>query len=443
MSAEGRVRELEHLLEQRDRQIEAVHKITTALSARTDLGELLQETLRVSLECVSANAGSIILYDPEKDKLVFRYVVGEKADELVGFEMAPDEGLCGQAFRSGETIISEDVTQDKQHAAEVGERIAYQTRNMVTVPLKSVEGKPLGVMQVLNRDEGMFDEHDCEVLAILSAQAATALETHRLYEEARLAVVVNLLGDISHDIKNMITPVQTCAETLDYMLKDMFEGLDAALAEAGDNAVLREKAEAAMAAVREFYPEATEMFLDGAAAVQDRVREIADCVKGIVAEPQFEPTNVNDVILKVVKPLEIVAERRGVKLVTDDLGELPECMADQKQLYNAIYNLVNNAIPETPEGGQVAVRTWAEDDGEFEGGTIFIQVADTGRGMPEAVRAKLFTEDAVSTKPGGTGLGTRIVKNVVEAHGGKISVESQEGHGSTFTMRLPRVGPRQ
>ncbi|MFQ5811374.1 MAG: ATP-binding protein, partial [Armatimonadota bacterium] len=95
-------------------------------------------------------------------------------------------------------------------------------------------------------------------------------------------------------------------------------------------------------------------------------------------------------------------------------------------------------IPETPAGGSVIVRTSVQPDGEFpDGGYVLIEVADTGGGMPEHVRERLFTDDVVSTKPGGTGLGTRIVKNVVDAHGGTISVESTEGVGTTFFLKLP------
>jgi signal transduction histidine kinase len=72
---------------------------------------------------------------------------------------------------------------------------------------------------------------------------------------------------------------------------------------------------------------------------------------------------------------------------------------------------------------------------------MLIEVADTGRGMPQWVKERLFTDRVVSTKPGGTGLGTRIVKNVVDAHGGTISVESEEGKGTTFYIKLPVEPP--
>jgi len=70
-----------------------------------------------------------------------------------------------------------------------------------------------------------------------------------------------------------------------------------------------------------------------------------------------------------------------------------------------------------------------------------LTVADTGRGMPPEVRDSLFTSGTISRKPGGTGLGTGIVKDVVDVHGGQIAVESKEGGGTTFVIRLPMHPP--
>jgi signal transduction histidine kinase len=421
------------------RQLDAVHTISSALSSIVDLDEMLRETLEVSLRTVGANAGSLYLYDPETDEVVFRYVVGDKANILTGMRIKADQGIAGEVFQTGIPMITRDVTQDQHHLTTVDQQTQYVTRNMVTVPLKSIEGAPIGVMQVLNKEKGTFDEQDLELLSIMGAQAAAAIESQRLYEDAKLAVVVNMMGDISHDIKNMITPVQTCVQTLEYMCDRMWADIDQVMREHadGDPEALA-KIRRACEPLRSFMPDAVEMCLDGSLAVQDRVREIADCVKGIVSEPHFELASVNDVIRKVVQPLSLVAEKAGVHLRTDGLGDIPDTLIDQKQIYNAIYNLINNAIPETPAGGEIRVSTSAVTEGEFPNGRyILIQVADTGRGIPEHVRAKLFTDQAVSTKPGGTGLGTRIVKNVVDAHHGHVWVESQEGKGSRFYIRLP------
>jgi len=167
------------------------------------------------------------------------------------------------------------------------------------------------------------------------------------------------------------------------------------------------------------------------------MREIADCVKGLSVPPDFAPCKVEAVVADVVKTLDVVAKVKGVALRTEGLDGLPMILADERRLYNAFYNLVNNAIPEVPKGGSVTVSGHVEP----EAGSVLLSVADTGRGMPPKVRDSLFTARAVSTKPGGTGLGSKIVKDVVDAHGGRITVESAEGAGTTFQIRLPLRPP--
>ena len=118
--------------------------------------------------------------------------------------------------------------------------------------------------------------------------------------------------------------------------------------------------------------------------------------------------------------------------------EIPDValiVADQRRLYNAFFNLINNAIPEVPPGGSVTVRGQTSTPE----GSVVVSVIDTGRGMPPEVRDRLFTKRVISTKPGGTGLGTKIVKDVVDAHGGTIWVESELGAGTTIHIRLPHA----
>jgi signal transduction histidine kinase len=98
---------------------------------------------------------------------------------------------------------------------------------------------------------------------------------------------------------------------------------------------------------------------------------------------------------------------------------------------------VNNAIPEVPPGGSVTVRGRTEESGK----QIVLSVIDTGKGMSPEIRDSLFTYQAISRKVGGTGLGTKIVKDVVDAHGGSIWVESTEGKGTAFHITLSVDGP--
>jgi serine phosphatase RsbU (regulator of sigma subunit) len=138
-------------------------------------------------------------------------------------------------------------------------------------------------------------------------------------------------------------------------------------------------------------------------------------------------------VARVLKP---VAERAGITIDLSGLGNPPIADLDRTQIHNALYSLVNNAIAETPQDGTIFIRTGRLIDETGEE-LLEIQVADTGRGMPEHVLQRLFTQQAVSRKPGGKGLGTLIVKNAVASHQGTVTVESREGAGTTFCLRLP------
>jgi signal transduction histidine kinase len=435
---------LEQQLHRRERELAAIRRITVALHARTKPDELVRQTLDAAVETVDAAGGTMYIHEPSRNKLVFQYVLGERADELTGLEIDAGIGIVGQVFASGEGQITPDATTDAAHFRGIDEQTKYQTRNIVTVPLMTTDGRAIGAMQVLNKRHGAFDEQDLHVLQVLSAQAASAIETARLHEQAKLAEVINLIGDISHDVKNMVTPVVTGAQTLEFMVEQMWTDLDATLSEPAEPDRWADRIRQAVQSVRLFFPEAMEMTYEGASATQERVREIADAIKGIIAEPHFEPARINEIVEAVAKTLTIVAARGDVTLDLTGLADVPPADLDRKHMYNAVYNLINNALPETPRGGRISVHTSALSlDGSGTPDTLQLIVADTGRGMPEHVKARLFTDQAVSTKVGGTGLGTRIIKNVVDAHGGTITVDSEEGRGTTFTIRLPLQQPKE
>lgn len=247
----------------------------------------------------------------------------------------------------------------------------------------------------------------------------------RLLEEAKLAEIARLLGDIGHDVKNMLMPIISGAELLHEDLANHFTRLP--------------EPEAAKAkATRALSHDVLEMTRNSSRRIQERVREIADAVKGRTAPLSLAPCDLARVVANVYATLGLFAQERGVSLQAVGLDKLPAIRADERRLFNALYNLVNNAIPEVPAGGSVSVR--GEEDAAAL--AVVLAVIDTGRGMPPEVRDSLFGYGAVSRKSGGTGLGTKIVKDVVEAHGGTITVDSQEGVGTTFTLRLPIAGPR-
>lgn len=242
----------------------------------------------------------------------------------------------------------------------------------------------------------------------------------QLIEEAKLAEVTRIVGDIGHDIKNMLMPVLNGAKLVEEELEEHFATV---------TGIPMEGVEAS----RNFTKEALEMVVNNAQRIHDRVREIVTAVKGITSPLCLEPCQIADIVEDVYTSLRFTATEKGVSLRARGLDSLPAIHADNKRLFNAFYNLINNAIPETPVDGVVTVVGSVGDPGK----TVVIRVADTGRGMPPEIRDRLFTKGAISGKQGGTGLGTKIVKDVMDAHGGSITVDSEQGKGTTFTMELP------
>jgi signal transduction histidine kinase len=177
--------------------------------------------------------------------------------------------------------------------------------------------------------------------------------------------------------------------------------------------------------------EVIEMLRHTAKRIQERTKNIADYIKLSHAPVAFAPCRLAEVVDNVLKILRLPADVKHVALRAEGLDRLPVIQADELRLYAVFYNLINNAIPEVPPGGSVTV------GGTAAGDAVTLTVSDTGRGMPPEVREKLFTSRSASRKAGGSGIGMQIVKDAVDSHGGEIRVESAEGKGTTFTIRLP------
>ena len=113
---------------------------------------------------------------------------------------------------------------------------------------------------------------------------------------------------------------------------------------------------------------------------------------------------------------------------------LPALNFDAKQILQVLINLFKNALEAMPRGGEITVTT------RVQGGNVEMVVADTGEGMPPEVAANIF-QPYFTTKAKGTGLGLAISQNIIQEHGGVISVESTPGRGTAFTIRLPLTEP--
>ncbi len=153
------------------------------------------------------------------------------------------------------------------------------------------------------------------------------------------------------------------------------------------------------------------------------------------------PVDLQILLDSIVEKFSLQAQKDGVSLILDSLPDLPTLVADGDRLAQVFTNLVDNALIHTPAGGRVTLQVLPTQT-EME-----IRVADTGAGIPADALPHIFERfyQADLSRPGGekhgAGLGLAIVHEIVAAHSGRITVRSQEGLGTTFTVHLPLVQP--
>jgi signal transduction histidine kinase len=422
------------------RRLAAQYAVTRVLAESATLKDAGQAILRALGESLNWEVG--MFWSMDEQRQVLRFVdlwhaphveAPEFIDDSRGRIFQRGEGLIGRVWATGKPIWIPDVVTDPNfRRAPIAARVGL--RGGFAFPVCKGEHM-YGVIDFFSRESREPDQDVLDMVADIGIKVGLFVDRKgteeelrrteaRLVEEQRLAEVARVLGDIGHDLKNMLMPILSGAALLEQELSECFSRLP-------------QPAVSAIKPSRDLTQELIEMIRRGAGRIHDRVKEIADSVKGLTRAPQFAPCRVADVVASVYATLHILADERGVALRAEGVDTLPEIRADESRLFNAIYNLVNNAIPEVPSGGSVTVQGRTDQPGR----NIVLSVVDTGKGMSPEVRDSLFTYQAISRKVGGTGLGTKIVKDVVDAHGGSITVESEPGVGTSFHITLPVEGP--
>lgn len=188
-------------------------------------------------------------------------------------------------------------------------------------------------------------------------------------------------------------------------------------------------------------PEQRERFLTLIVRDAERMRRLVDDLLNLSrvesgqAPPRFEWTNLHNLVGRVLTQLRDQAAQAQVQLINEVPLDL-RAQCDPGQIEQVLYNLITNGVQYTAQGGRVVVA------GKHGNATVTLEVRDTGIGIPAADLPRIFerfyrVDKARSRATGGTGLGLSIVKHIVDAHGGRVSVESQVEKGTTFTVELP------
>ncbi|MBI4334649.1 MAG: HAMP domain-containing protein [Chloroflexi bacterium] len=217
-----------------------------------------------------------------------------------------------------------------------------------------------------------------------------------------------LVGNVSHELRTPLASVKALIETLQDGAVD-------------DGAVARD------------FLNKVDIEVDRIIQMVAELTELSRIETGRAAL-KLAPVNLNLLVTEAIAGLSPQAERQKVALLTDLHNDLPPVRADRERIQQVIINIVHNAIKFTPPGGKATIRTSPGQD------SVAVSVSDTGAGISREdlphVFERFFKADR-SRSGSGTGLGLAIAKHTVQAHGGRIWAESEEGKGSTFSFSLP------
>lgn len=218
-----------------------------------------------------------------------------------------------------------------------------------------------------------------------------------------------LIGNVSHEFRTPLAGIKAMVETL--------RGGAIDDSERADDFLLRIDGE-----------------VDRLTQIVSELTELSRIETGR-AELRLEPVNLNLILEDVINQLGPQIERHALTVETELADNLPLFDADQLRLHQALLNIVHNAVKFTPPGGRILLTTRVEDR------SVIVDISDTGPGIARSdlphVFERFYKADRARSGRGGSGMGLAISKHIVEAHGGRISVQSTEGGGSTFTISIP------
>ena len=158
-----------------------LNEVARTLSSTLQLDEVLTRIMEQVDEMLQVEAGSLLLTDPATGDLFFQIALGHRAKEVKPFRIPRGQGIAGEVAITGRPLLIANVQEDERHFKELGEKVNFNTRNMLCVPLRLYD-QVIGVLQIMNKKSGSFNQHDLELLESIASYAAIAIENARLHE---------------------------------------------------------------------------------------------------------------------------------------------------------------------------------------------------------------------------------------------------------------------
>lgn len=427
-------------------------EVANSISSELELDVLLQKIIATVTNLLSAERASLFLYDPSTDELWSRVSQGAITQEI---RISATTGLAGACFESGDVLNISDPYSDPRFNREIDQRTGQKSHSILCIPVQNRLGVKLGVLQLVNKIDGEFTEHDIERLKAFSAQFAIALENAQLYEELRILdnAKEKVINHLSHELKTPLAILSGVLELIQRELSgDRSSSLDRILNRGHRNIRrlidLQEKIDDILQRrpiddkeqILNVIASAVDLVGDHAARSEghyaEALTEISKRIESLFgfAEVREESVNVSEIVHASCDRAQSSLGTRKVE-ITRSIEDGLVVLLSSGVLDKACDGLLRNAIENIPDEGAVAVTAKRTND------EISIEVQDHGIGITTENQQMIFggffhtqnTEAYSSKRPyhfnaGGSGTDLLRIKCLAERFGFIVDFDSRRCH---------------
>jgi len=422
------VRQLRNLYKQLNAKVRArTQELTTAadvaraVSSSLDLDVALRASVQLIHRQLEFYYAAIFIID--EDRVVLREAIKTgQSMQTQGLQLPLDEhSLVGAAALTGELCVVQDVRADARYL-QVPQ--LPDTTAEAAIPLV-VGDVVIGVLDVQSKWGGTFTPEMVKLLITLADQIAIGVHNAQLYTRQR---------QMAEHLSETNARLQALDEAKNLFIQNVSHELRTPLA------LIRGYAEALesgiLGSLEEEQRQPVEIIARRTRMMTKLVEDITSLLEVEAQMAPRSPVSLSVLTQEILEDFETLAQRKHLTLRAKVPSDLPRVMGREHNLRKMLDNLVGNALKFTPEGGAVMVQVFGEN------GHVKLQVSDTGIGIPPDKQAYVFerfyqVDGSIRRRYGGSGLGLALVKEIVEAHGGEVTLESELGQGSTFTVALP------
>lgn len=395
-------------LDRRVSELNLLVDVDRALLGADGVQDVLNVVVERAKDVLAADAASVGLIDNRTSALIYRAAAGIGQEKVIARAIPSDTGLAGVALAEKRAVRVDHAASDGRHALNVSKLTSLVPGPLLAMPLLPVEKteRPLGVLTVLRMQGGQpFTDDDERILSLIAARVAQALIEEERKEKSRaqaqLQTIGHMLSGIVHDFKTPMTVISGYVQLL----------------AVEDDAKEREKS--------------ADVVLKSCEQMTTMIKELLSFAKGD-STVLLRKVWLESFAADVGPMLQRIVDGTAIQLKVDGQSKSAARLDDLK-MKRALVNLVKNAKEALAGKGSIAVTV--KDDADD---VVFV-VKDDGPGLAPEIENRLFESFATWGKAEGTGLGLALVKRIAEEHHGGVIVESAEGKGCTFTIRIPRV----